>query len=154
VIRDLMNKLVSENPFDRRCAADLARRVSEREPGMLKKYADLLIDLAFETQLEEWQARGHTLLAAAYNTSSRAQRLRLAPLARAMMEDERNAIRAIALEAFSRLAAAEPALREEAVVVLEQARREGTPAMRARARRMLLLLLAPSKTKPLITAPR
>jgi hypothetical protein len=64
----------------------------------------------------------------------------LATLVRALAVDERNALRAIALEALAILAAAEPELRDEATVVLEHARREGTSAMRMRARRMLLHL--------------
>jgi len=147
-IRALMKELISEDPFARRCAADLARRVSESEPGILSGYSDVLIDLALEIRLDEWPARGHVLLAAASNTTSRTQRLRLAPLARAMIEDDRNALRAIALEAFAVLAAAEPELREEGVVLLENARREGTAAMRARARRMLVMLMDPKKAGP------
>ena len=64
---------------------------------------------------------------------------------RALAVDERNALRAIAMEAFAILAAAEPELRDEATVVLEYARREGTSAMRTRARRMLLLMSASEK---------
>jgi hypothetical protein len=59
-----------------------------------------------------------------------------------MTLDESIALRAIALEAFAILAAAEPELREEVMILLEHARREGACAMRSRARRMLPLLLA------------
>jgi hypothetical protein len=144
-IRDLMTELLSTNPYARRCAADLARLVSARDPGILGKYADVLIDLVSDTPFVQWQARGHITLAAALNARTRAQRLRLATLVRALAVDERNALRAIALEALAILAAAEPELRDEATVVLEHARREGTTAMRSRARRMLLLLFASEK---------
>ena len=140
-VRDLMTELLSPNPYARRCAADLARRVSAREPGILGKYSGVLIDLVAELPLEQWQARGYATLAAALNASTRAERMRLAPLARAMVEDERNAVRAMALEAFAILAVGEPELREEVAVLLEHARREGTCAMRSRARRMLPALL-------------
>jgi hypothetical protein len=140
-IRELMKALLSESPFERRCAADLARRISEREPGILKAYAGVLIDLAAQTPLEQWQARGYVTLAAARNASTRAERMRLAVLARVMIDDERIAIRAIALEAFGVLAAAEPELREEALILMERYRREGCCAMRSRARRMLLVLM-------------
>jgi predicted regulator of Ras-like GTPase activity (Roadblock/LC7/MglB family) len=141
-IRDLMTELLSPTPYARRCAADLARRVSAREPGILGRYAGVLIDLVAELPPEQWQARGYTALAAALNASACAERMRLAPLVRVMVEDERNAVRAMALEAFAILAVAEPELREEVMVLLEQARREGTCAMRSRARRMLPALLS------------
>jgi hypothetical protein len=138
----MMTELVSADPFARRCAADLARRVSTREPGILKKFADVFIDLVSELPAEEWQARGYVTLAAALNASTHAQRMALASLVRSLTNDERNAIRAIALEAFAILAVAEPELRDEALLLLEHFRREGTPAMRTRARRMIPLLLA------------
>ena len=148
-VRDLMQELLSSNPFACRCAADLARRVSAREPGILRQYATVLIDLVAELPQEQWQARGYATLAAALNASTHAERMRLAPLVRVMVEDERIAVRAMALEAFAILAVAEPELREEVMVLLEHARREGTCAMRSRARRMLPALVdAELKARP------
>ncbi len=146
-VRDLMAELVSDNPYACRCAADLARLVSAREPGILRKYADVLIDLVAELPLERWQARGYVTLAASLNAWTHAQRMQLAILVRALAEDERNALRAIALEAFATLAVAEPELRDEAMVLLESARRNGTCAMRSRARRMRLVLMAAEKSR-------
>jgi hypothetical protein len=144
-IRELMKELLSESPFACRCAADLARRVSEREPGILKEYTGVLIDLAAQLPLEQWQARGYVTLAAARNASTHAERVRLATAVRFMVDDERTALRAIALEAFATLAVVEPELRDEAILLLERYRRNGSCAMRSRARRMLLRLLAPER---------
>lgn len=144
-VRELMKELVSDNSYSVRCAADLARLVSAREPGILRGYADVLIDLGGGLPLEQWQARGYITLAAALNAWTHAQRMRLAVVVRAMADDERNALRAIALEAFGTLAAAAPELREEAIVLMEQARRTGTCAMQSRARRMLLVLMGAEK---------
>jgi hypothetical protein len=146
-IRDLMAGLVSTNPHACWCAADLARLVSTREPGILRKYADVLIDLVATLPLDQWQARGYVTLAASHNTSTHAQRARLAVLVRALAEDDRNALRAIALEAFATLAIAEPELRDEAVLLLECSRRNGTAPMRSRARRMLLVMMAAEMKK-------
>jgi hypothetical protein len=140
-IRELMKALLAPDTFARRCAADLARRVSAREPGILRGYAGVLIDLAAELPLAEWQARGYVTLAAAWNATTRGERMQLATLVRALADDERNALRAIALEALGILAMGEPELREEAIPLLERARRNGTCAMRSRARRMLLTLM-------------
>jgi hypothetical protein len=49
----------------------------------------------------------------------------------------------VALEAFAILAAAEPKLRDEAMLMIENARYDRVPAMRHRARRMLPMLMAP-----------
>lgn len=140
-IRDLMAELLSPNPFSRRCAADLARRVCAQEPGMLGKFAGVFIDLLAELPANEWQTRGYVALTAALNASTRAERMNLAVLVRPLIEDERIAVRAMALEAFAILGAAEPELRDETMFLLERYRCDPTPAMRCRARRMALLLL-------------
>ncbi len=141
-VRDLIGELKSNEPFARRCAAVLARRVSAREPGILRRHAGLPIGLAAELGDDEWQARGYVVVAAALNGASHAERMRLASLLRSMLEDKRIGLRAMALEAFALVAAAEPKLRNEAMVLLERARRDGPFALRVRARRMLPLLLA------------
>jgi hypothetical protein len=140
-IRELIRELCSEDPFDRRCAAELARRVSIREPGILSAYADLLAEAAASFPIEEWQARGYVLIAAAQNATTRARRIRLLPLVRARLVEERIAVRAMAIEAFAILASHEPELRDEALATLEMARRSAVPALRSRARRMLPLIL-------------
>lgn len=139
-IRDLMARLSSGDEFKCRAAANVARRVSARAPGVLRRYANVLIELAFEIPPEQWQARGHLLLTSVLNTATHDQRIRLLPLARLLVENERNALRAIGLEAMAILAAAEPELRDEVSTLLERCRHIGTPAMRSRARRMILSL--------------
>jgi len=139
--RALIQELLTPDPYTRRCAADLARRISAREPGVLKAYAGVTIDLVGELPLNEWQARGYLTLASALNATTAAERMRLVPVARRMIDDERIALRAIALEAFALLALAEPALREEAMLLMEHYRVEGCSAMRSRAKLMLQALM-------------
>lgn len=140
-IRELMQQLCSDDPYDHRCAAELARLVSRREPGLLANYADLLTEVAAELPAEEWQARGYVLVAAALNAMTSAQRQRLLPLVRARLAEDRIAVRAMALEAFAILAAQQPDLRDEAMQLLEQHRHSTEPAMRARARMMIPVLM-------------
>ena len=104
-IRDLMRVLLAPDAYNRRCAADLARRISGREPGILRAYAPVLIDLLAELPEEQWQARGYVTLAAALNASTQAERNCLSVYLHALVEDSRNALRAIALEALAILAA-------------------------------------------------
>jgi hypothetical protein len=69
------------------------------------------------------------------------QRLRLLPLVRARLAEDRIAVRAMALEAFAVLGAKEPKLRDEAIEMLESARHDEATAMRSRARLMLPMLM-------------
>ena len=139
--RELIRELCSEDPFDHRCAAELARLVSRREPGILAAYADVLAEVAAALPMEEWQARGYVLVAAAHNAQTRAQRMRLLPLVRARLAEERIAVRAMALESFAILAVHEPELRDEAMEMLEGARHSPDFALRARGRLMLPVVM-------------
>ncbi len=143
--RDLVKELLSPEAFARRCAADLARRVSAREPGLLKNYADVLIDLVCELGDDEWQARGYIAMAAALNTATPAQRKRLGALLRVMVRDPRVGVRAMTLEALANLAIADASLREEVLELLENASGSPICCMRMRARRMLPELLMASE---------
>ena len=87
--------------------------------------------------MEEWQARGYVLVAAAINAATHAQRMRLLPLVRSRLAEDRIAVRAMALEAFALLAAREAELRDEALEMLQAALHSSEPAMRARAKLML-----------------
>ena len=139
-VRELVRELCSDDPFDHRCAAELARLVSRREPGVLAVYSDLLAEVAATLPMEEWQARGYVLVAAAMNATTQAQRTRLLPLVRARLAEDRLAVRVMALEAFAYLAAREAELHDEALEMLEAAR-HGEPAMHARAKQMLPVLM-------------
>lgn len=146
-VRELIRELCSDDPFDHRCAAELARLVSRREPGILSVFGDVLAEVAAELPMDEWQARGYVIVAAAHNALTRSQRLRLLPLVRARLAEDRIAVRAMGLEAFAILAAKEPDLRDEAMQMLEDARHSTIPAMHCRAKLMLPVLLE-AETQP------
>ncbi len=140
-VRELIRELYSDDPYDHRCAAELARLLSRREPGILADYGDVLAEVAAEFPDAEWQARGYVLVAAAHNALTRAQRMRLLPLVRARLDEDRIAVRAMALEAFAILAVHERELRDEAMEMLEEAHHSTIPAMRCRAKLMLPVLM-------------
>jgi hypothetical protein len=141
-IRELLEGLCSDDPYEHRCAAEVARLVSIREPGILEGCSDILAEAAAAFPDEEWQARGYVIVAAAHNALTRAQRRRLLPTVRERLRpEERIGVRAMALEAFLVLGAQDAELRDEAVEMMEEARRSPIPALRARARRMLPMLL-------------
>lgn len=147
--RKLMEEICLDDPAARKRATDLARLVSAREPGVFSEYVDLLLDVFVELNAAvaaqhpaaEWQSSGYLALAAAHNVTTHAQRMRLVELIRPMLNEGRTALQATATEVFSRMAAAEPELRDEAFAMLNELRFHGTPATSARARAMLAFLL-------------
>jgi hypothetical protein len=156
--RDLIGELHSDDPFTLRCAADVARRISAREPGILQAHASQLIDLAAQLPDDQWQARGYVHMTAALNAVTHAQRMQLSTLLGPMIDDKRIAVRAMALEALAIVAVLEPGLRKQVLPLLESAECLGRCALRCRARRMLPVLLEseakhrqniPSRNSPL-----
>lgn len=141
-IRELIQQLASRDAYDHRCAAEVARLVSQRRPGVLAGYTELLADAAAAFPDEEWQARGYVMVAAALNARFPAQRRRLLPIVREWLRAEgRTALRAMALEALLVLGARDAAIRDEAMDALEAAQRSPIPALRARARRMVPMVM-------------
>lgn len=140
-VRDLIHEIQSQDPSMLRCAADVARRVSACEPGILKMHAGLLIDLISRLSEGEWQTRGYFIQAASLNVSTHDERMRLTRLLRPMARDKRIAVRAVALEALGIIAAAEPQLHREVLPLLEEASRERRGAMQCRSRRVLPAVL-------------
>jgi hypothetical protein len=118
----------------RKRAADVARRIVERDATPLQRYADELVGLLAEVSVEESRTRWHLGLVVANVAHTRDQRLRAARLMELLMEDESNVARCSAIEGIGLLALNEPSLREVAEEMIERALRDGTLAMKCRAR--------------------
>ena len=130
----LVRLLFSPNAEVRRHAADAARRVTEKQPDLLRPYADRLLGALAESTGDDWRMLAHTGLVAARIAHTRAQRLRAASLLRPLLHDPSNVVRCTALEGLGLLASLVPDLRAEVQPILEEAVVVGTPGMRHRAR--------------------
>jgi hypothetical protein len=118
----------------RKRAADVARRITERDAAPLKRYAEELAGLLAEIPVEESRTRWHLGLVVAKVAHTREQRLRAARLMELLMEDESNVARCSAVEGIGMLAMEEASLRDVAEEMIERSLREGTPAMKCRAK--------------------
>ena len=139
-LRALVRELFSEEVKLRKRAADVARRITERNPARLERYADELAGLLESLPPDESQTRWHLALVVARVAHTRMQRLRAGRTMSLLVEDESNALRCAAMEGMATLALGEPSLRAEAEGLVEQFLWNGTPAMKARARHMRKLL--------------
>jgi hypothetical protein len=133
-VRALVAALFSQEAEVRKRAADVARRVTERDSGPLEPYAEELAGLLAIVGAEESRTRWHLGLVVARVAHTREQRLRAARLMELLMEDESNVARCSAIEGMGVLAEVEVSLRGEAEEMIERALREGTLAMKCRAR--------------------
>jgi hypothetical protein len=133
-IRSLVRELFDEDVEVRKRAAEVARRIAERDDHSLERYADELAGLLETLPMEESRTRCHLGMVVPRVAHSRAQRLRAARTMSLLAGDESNGVRCSAVEGMGLLALQEPSLRDEAEEMVERFLREGTLAMKNRAR--------------------
>ena len=134
-VRALVRELFGEDVEVRKRAADVARRITERDGRLLERYADELAGLLETLPVEESRTRWHLGLVVPRVAHTRMQRLRAARTMSLLAEDESNVVRCSAVEGLGLLAVLEPSLRDEAEEMVERYLREGTTkAMKSRAR--------------------
>jgi hypothetical protein len=133
-VRALVRELFGEDVEVRKRAADVARRITERDGRLLELYADELAGLLETLPVEESRTRWHLGLVVPRVAHTRMQRLRAARKMSLLAGDESNVVRCSAVEGMGLLAMQEAALRDEAEEMVERFLREGTKAMKSRAR--------------------
>lgn len=133
-VRALLRELFGEDVEVRKRAADVARRMTERDGRLLERYADELAGLLETLPVNESRTRWHLGMVVPRVAHTRAQRLRAARTMSLLAEDESNVVRCSAVEGLGLLAVQEAALRDEAEEMIERFLREGTTAMKCRAR--------------------
>ena len=133
-LKALVGLLFGDDVELRKRAADVARRITDRDRSALRLYADELAGLLAELPVEESRTRWHVGLVVPRVAHTREQRLRAGRLMELLMEEESNVARCSAVEGIGLLAVEEPLLRDVAEEMIERALRVGTPAMKCRAR--------------------
>jgi HEAT repeat protein len=135
----LVRELFGEDAEVRKRAADVARRITERDGRLLEPYADELAGLLETLPVEESRTRWHLGLVVPRVARTRMQRLRAARTMSLLAEDESNVVRCSAVEGLGVLALQEASLRDEAEEMIEKFLRDGTKAMKNRARTVMRL---------------
>ncbi|RZU41167.1 hypothetical protein [Edaphobacter modestus] len=133
-VKALVSAMFGEEPELRKRASDVAHRVTDIDVALLRPYADELAGLLAETQPEESRTLWHLGLVVSRTAHTREQRLRAARMMQVQLENESNVARCSAVEGLGLLASEEPELYDIASELIEKALRDGTLAMKARAR--------------------
>jgi hypothetical protein len=138
-VRALVRELFGEDVEVRKRAADVARRITERDGRLLEPYADEFAGLLETLPVAESRTRWHLGLVVPRVARTRMQRLRAARTMSLLAGDESNGVRCSAVEGLGLLALHEASLRDEAEEMVEKFLREGTKAMKSRARAVMRL---------------
>jgi hypothetical protein len=133
--RKLIKCLWSENPILRMRAADAAEKVSAEKPRLLVRYKAELLGLLAET--EQIELRWHLAAMVTRLRLTPYERQRAAEALQRYSDDRSSIVKAFALQALSDLAQADATLRHRVKQLLEESLHSGTPAMKARARKLL-----------------
>ena len=133
-IRQTITALFADDPELRKRAADVARRMTERDAVPLQPHADELAGLLAELDPAESRTRWHLGLIVARVAHTREQRLRAARLMQLLAGDGSNVVRCSGIEGLGLLAVVDSSLRASAADIVERALRSGSQAEKCRAR--------------------
>jgi hypothetical protein len=136
-VRALVRVLFGDDAELRKRAADVARRLTDHNVRPLESYADELAGLLETLAVTESRTRWHLGLVVPRIAHTTAQRLRAARTMSLLADDDSNVVRCSAVEGMGLLALGETSLRDEAEEMVARYLREGTLAMKNRARTVL-----------------
>ena len=134
----LMKGWWSESSLVRMRAADATEKVTRNKPLLLDRYRKELLGLMAEAKQKE--LRWHLAAIVPRLSLDAKERTVVSSLLRGYLEDDSSIVKTSALQALADLAADEPSMQPEVIDLLRQSARDGTPAMRARSRKLLLQL--------------
>jgi hypothetical protein len=140
IARQLVNALSTSDPRQRVRAADLARRITERDADFFAPQAAELAAILAEVPIAESRTRWHLGLVVARSARTPAHIRLAAEILWQLSEDRSNVVRCSAVEGLGLLARRDPVLRNTVEPFLQRALIAGTAAMRVRARNALYWL--------------
>jgi hypothetical protein len=133
--RELIACLWSGDAVVRMRAADAAEKVSAQRPELLKPFKAELLGLLIETS--EQELRWHLAQMIPRLHLNSAERLRASVTLRGFLNDHSSIVKTFSMQALANLAWNDARLRFEIRSLIEELVRTGTPAMKARGRKLL-----------------
>jgi len=135
---NLIAGLWSADPLVRMRAADATEKVTREHRDFLRPYKKELLGLMSEATQQE--LRWHlAVIIPRLLLNAREQQIAISSLNR-YLEDQSSIVKTFALQGLADLAQDEPAILPRVLEVLRIATRNGTPAMKARSRKLLIRL--------------
>ena len=138
---ELIAGLWANNRLVRMRAADATEKVTRRNRELLWPYKKELLSLM--TEAKEQELRWHLAVMVPRLPLNTKERPMAASLLKAYLEDDSSIVKTFALQGLADLAHDDPSLKPEVVETLHAAARNGTAAMKARSRKLLVQLAGP-----------
>jgi hypothetical protein len=134
-LSELIACLWSDDPVVRLRAADAAEKISVRKPELLAPFKEELLDLAEEATQAE--LRWHLALMLPKLPLASSERRRARSTLHSYLIDRSSIVKTCALHGVAELARGDPRLEADMIDLLKSVCRTGTPAMKARRRKLL-----------------
>jgi hypothetical protein len=134
----LISGLWSPDPLVRMRAADAAEKVTRKNPALLAPYKKELLGLMTEATQQE--LRWHLAVMIPRLPLNAAERQLAISALNGYLEDCSSIVKTFAFQGLADLARGNQDVRPEVKDILREATRNGTPAMKARSRKLLLRL--------------
>jgi hypothetical protein len=141
LFRALIKGLWDQDAVVRMRAADAAEKVSRQKPELLQPFKAELLGLLAETT--EQEVRWHMAQMIPRLSLTTAERAHAASTLRAYLDDRSSIVKTFAMQGLADLALADKELLPSAMELLERLTQTGTPAMRARGRKLLARVVRP-----------
>jgi hypothetical protein len=132
----LMEGLWSEDAVVQMRAADVAEKVTRENCGLLQPFKKELLGLMNDT--EEQEMRWHLAAMVPRLVLNAKERERAVVLLHGYLEDRSSIVKTFALQGLADLAGEDASLRAQVLETLREAVRNGTAAMKARSRKLLM----------------
>jgi hypothetical protein len=141
LFRGLIKGMWDPDALVRMRAADAAEKVSLQKPKLLQPFKAELLGLLAETT--EQELRWHLAQMVPRLTLTSPERAHAASTLRTYLDDRSSIVKTFAMQGLADLAVADERLLPVTMELLERLTRTGTPAMRARGRKLLAQLARP-----------
>jgi hypothetical protein len=141
LFRHVFEGLASDDPVVRIRAADAVEKITARRPELLHPYKNKLLDLAGRTT--EAEVRWHAAQMIPRLKLTRRERSVAVDIVFDYLRDRSSIVKTFAMQALADLASHDASLRAKILPLLEELTAIGTPAMRARGRKLLQHLNRP-----------
>ena len=132
---ELISGLWSADPLVRMRAADATEKVTRKQPELLQPHKKELLGLMTEAQ--EQELRWHlAVMVPRLLLNAKEEQVAISSL-NSYLEDRSSIVKTFALQGLADLAQDDPSIRPRVIEILREATRNGTPAMKARSRKLL-----------------
>jgi hypothetical protein len=135
LFRFLVKGLIDENPIIRMRAADALEKTAAQRPELLRPHKNTLLEIAGRTLQQE--IRWHMALLFPRMNLGAKQRSVAVDILFDYLRDKSSIVKTCAMQGLAGLAVQDPRLKAKILPLLKELADVGTPAMRARGRKLL-----------------